>query len=76
MLMASYVKDNTSQGKDWIFDSGSAAHVCCHKDMFNSLVTKEEGTVKMVDGLTCEVIGIGTVNVIQGDGTMHDLEAV
>ena len=43
--MASYVEDNTSQGKGWIFDSGSAVHVCSHKKMFNSLIVKEEGTM-------------------------------
>jgi len=27
VLMASYVEDNTSQSKGWIFDSGSTVHV-------------------------------------------------
>ena len=27
VLMASYVKDNTSQDKGWIFDSGNTIHV-------------------------------------------------
>ena len=60
ILMASY-KDNTSQGKGWIFNSGSTVHVCSQKELFNnSLTTKEEGIVKMVDGSACEVIGTGT----------------
>ena len=54
--MASY-KDNISQGKVWIFDSGSTVHVCFQKELFdNSLVAKEEGIVKMVDDSACEVI--------------------
>ena len=28
VLMTSYVEDNTSQGKGWIFDSDSTVHVC------------------------------------------------
>ena len=44
--------------------------------MFNSLVVKEEGTVKMVDGSTCEVISTVTVNVTYRDGTVRALEAV
>ena len=44
--------------------------------MFNSLVVKEEGIVKMVDGSACEVIDIGTVKVIGRDGTVRALEAV
>ena len=68
--------DNTSADKGWIFDSGSAVHVCYQKEMFNSLVAKEEGTVKMVDGLTWEVIDTGTVNVTDRDGMVRALEAV
>ena len=76
ILMASY-EDNTSQGKSWIFDSGSTVHECSQKELLNnSLVAKEEGIVKMVDGSACKVIGTGTVKVTRRDGTMHALEAV
>ena len=34
-----------------------------HKNMFNSLVAKEEWTVKMVDGSACEVIGTGKLRL-------------
>ena len=74
--MASYIEDNTYQDKDWIFDSDSTVHVCSHKDMFNSLVAKKEGTVKMMDGSTCKVIGTETINVIERDWTVRALEAV
>ena len=48
--MTSYVEDNTSQGKSWIFDSGSKVHVCSKKELFNNfLVAKKERIVKMVD---------------------------
>ena len=62
ILMAFY-EDNTSQGKGWIFDSGSTVHVCSQKELFNSLVAKEEGTIKKVDGSACEVIGTEIVKV-------------
>ena len=68
-------KDNTSQGKGWIFDSGTTIHVCSQKELFNSLVAKEEGIVKMADGSACEVIGTGTVKVIE-DRTVRALEVV
>jgi len=76
VLMVFYVEENISHGKGWIFDSDSAVHVCSHKKMFNSLVVKEEGTIKMVDGSACEVISTRTVNVIKRDGTMRALEVV
>jgi len=76
ILIASY-ENNTSQSKGWIFDSGSTVHVCFQKELFNnSLIVKEEGIVKVVDGSACEVIGTGTIKVTGRDGTMRALEAV
>jgi len=46
------------------------------KKLFNSLVAKKEGTVKMVEGSACEVIGTGTIKVKERDETVHTLEAV
>jgi len=40
------------------------------------LVAKNEGTVKIVDGSTCEIIGIGTVKVTERDGMLRTQEAV
>ena len=76
VLMASYVEDNTSQDKDWIIDSGSVVHVYSQKEMFNSLIAKEEESVKMMNGSTYEVIDTGTVNFTCKDGTTHALEVV
>jgi len=74
--MTSYVEDNTSQSKNWIFDSGSTVHVCFQKELFNSLISKEEGTNKMVDDSACEVIGTVTVKVTKRDETVRALEVV
>jgi len=62
--------------KDWIFDSSSTVHACSQKELFNSLVVKKEGTVKMVDDSACKVIGDGIVKITERDGTMHTLEVV
>jgi len=40
------------------------------------LAAKEEGTVKMVDVLTCKVIGTGTVKLTERDGMVRALEAI
>ena len=57
--MTSY-KDNTSQGKGWIFDSGSTVYVCSQKKLFNnSLVVKKEEIVKMLDGSACGSSALG-----------------
>ena len=69
-------EDNTSQGKCWIFDSRSTVYVCSQKELFNSLVIKKEGTVKMEDGSACEVIDIGIINVTEKDGMVRALKAI
>jgi len=51
-------------------------HVCSQKELFNLLVAKKEGTVKMVDSSACEVISTGTVKVTERDVTVCTLEAV
>jgi len=76
VLMSFYVEGNTSQGKNWIFDFGSTIHVCSQKEMFNSLVSKEEEIVKMVNHSAYKIIGTGTVKLIKRDGMMHALEVV
>ena len=75
VLMTSYIEDNTSQSKHWIFDSGSTVNVCSQKELFNnSLVAKEEGVVIMVDGSACD--DTGTIKVTERDGMMHALETI
>ena len=70
VLIASYVKDNTSQGKGWIFDSSCTVHLCFQKELFNSLVAKEKETVKMMDGSACEVTGTCNAPILRyGDVT-------
>ena len=73
--MTSY-EDNTSQGKNWIFDSGSTVHVCSQKELFNSLLAKEEGIVKMMDDSACGVIGTRAVKVTERNGTVRVLKAI
>ena len=75
VLMASN-KDNNFQGKGWLFDSGSTVHIYSQKELFNSLVAKEEGIVKMVNGSACKVIGTGIVKITERDGMVHTLEVV
>ena len=75
ILMASY-EDKTSQGKGWIFDLDSTVHVCSQKELFNSLVAKEEGIIKMADGSAYEVIGTGTIKITERDGMVRTLETV
>ena len=50
--------------------------MCFHKEMFNSLVSKEEVIVKMVVDSTCKVINTRIVNVTCKDGLVCALEVI
>ena len=76
VLTTSIIEDNTSQGKGWVLDSGSAVHICSHKKTFDSYVGKEKETVKMVDGSACKVIDTGKIKIKGKDGAVRALEAV
>ena len=58
-LLLTYNEDKTSQDKGWIFDSSSTVHVCSQKELFNSLVAREEGIIKMVDGSAARLLTLG-----------------
>ena len=54
----------------------SSIHVCSQKEMFNSLVAKEEETVKMVDDSACEIFRTETIIVTSRDKTVRTLKTV
>ena len=54
----------------------SAIHVCSQKEMFNSLVAKEEETVKIVDGSACEILSTETIIVTSRDKMVRALKTV
>jgi len=43
VLMTSYVENNISQCKGWIFESGSTVYVCFEKELFNSWLQRRKG---------------------------------
>jgi len=44
--------------------------------MFNFLIVKEKGAVKIMDDSTRKIIGTGTINVTGRDGTVRTLKAI
>jgi len=75
-MLKTSIDNNTFTDKSWILDSDSAIHVCFQKEMLSFLVAKKEVTIKIVDGLACEIIDTETVNVTGRDGPVRALEVV
>lgn len=53
---------------DWCMDTGASEHMCWDEHLFTALKRCESGTVKIGDGSSLEVKGIGTVQVQSWNG--------
>ena len=62
------------QGK-WVMDSGCTYHMTPERDWFTSL-RHAQGSVILGDGKTCNVEGIGLVQLRMADGTLRLLDEV
>ncbi|KAC9819660.1 hypothetical protein E3N88_45208 [Mikania micrantha] len=72
VLMAT--EGNTGDG--WVLDSGCSFHMTYLKDSFCNLEMKKQGTVKLGDDRSCDVIGIGDVVLKLNNGTEIKLNEV
>ena len=62
----------STSSQQWILDSACPYHVCCREEQFDSL-ENSEGTVYLLDGSSCAIRGIETVNWSTHDGAMRRL---
>lgn len=67
----STVSDITS---DWILDSGCTYHMTCNKDWLSDFKQLEGGKVIMGNSQTCQVKGVGKVNIKMFDGIVRTLK--
>ena len=61
---------------DWILDSGCTYHMCPTKSWFHSYNKIDGGKVLLGNNMSCNVVGIGSVQVKLDDGTVKTLSSV
>ena len=72
VLAVSLNNDNV----DWILDSGCTYHMCPTKSWFHSYNKIDGGKVLLGNNMSCNVVGIGSVQVKLDDGTVKTLSSV
>lgn len=65
--------------KDWILDSGCAAHMSPNRQWFSSFTEIDGEKTVMANNMTCQIKGIGTIKIRMSDGveiTLTDVRYV
>ena len=61
---------------DWVLDFGCTFHMCPNQSWFNSYNKIDGGQVLLGNNMTCQVVGIGKVQIQLKDDTIKTLTAV
>lgn len=69
------VRSSTKLCDDWIVDTGASSHMCCKKDLFDSLDESHTSRVYEASGESLKVAGIGKVilQVVNDSGKINRL---
>ena len=70
---------NKVMSNDWIIDSGASFHVSPNCEWFSTYNAGRTGRVMLGNGLACDIVGVGDVQVRFNNGstfTLHDVRHV
>ena len=73
------VATNEGMSNDWILDSGASFHVSANYEWFSNYNAGRTGRVMLGNGLACDIVGVGDVQVCFDNGstfTLHDVRHV
>ena len=79
MDSAHLVATNKGMSNDWILDSGASFHVSINHEWFSNYNAGRTGHVMLGNGLACDIVGVGDVQVHFNNGstfTLHDVRHV
>ena len=66
----------SNHDQHWLLDSGSSNHMCIHKEWFKEYKSINDGVVYMGNDVTCNIVGIGSIQLQMFDGTTRILTDV
>ena len=82
MLLASSFDDafilthERSMPMDWVIDSGASFHVTPHRSWFHDYDASRTGTVRIADGSSMQIHGIGDIHLAMPNSTTFVLHCV
>ena len=66
----------SNHGQHWLLDSGASNHMCIHKEWFKTYKSINDGVLYMGNDVTCNIVGIGSIQLQMFDGTTRILTDV
>jgi hypothetical protein len=62
--------------EEWLLDYGASHHMCSHRNWFTSYQYVDEGVVFMGNGISCKIVGVGSIRIRMFDGIVRKLTDV
>ena len=59
----------TKHDQHWLLDSDASNHMCIHKEWFKTYRSINDGVMYMGNDVTCNIVGIGSIQLQMFDGT-------
>eukprot|EP00253_Pinus_taeda_P004912 PITA_04912 len=66
----------SNHDQHWLLDSGASNHMCIHREWFKTYKSINDGVVYMGNDVTCNIVGIGSIQLQMVDGTTKILTDV
>ncbi|KAK1423937.1 hypothetical protein QVD17_19248 [Tagetes erecta] len=67
---------NGGSKDQWVMDSGCSYHMTPVREFFSQLTEQDLGSVKLGDDMPCQIVGLGTVNLVLENGMNCSLKGV
>jgi len=62
--------------QQWLLNSGASNHMCIHREWFKTYRSINDGVMYMGNDVTCNIVGIGSIQLQMFDGTTKMLTDV
>ena len=59
----------SNHDQHWLLDSGASSHMCIHREWFKTYKSINDGVFYMGNDVTCNIVGIGSIQLKMFDGT-------
>ena len=59
----------SNHDQHWLLNSGASNHMCIHREWFKTYKPINDGVVYMGNDVTCNIVGIGSIQLKMFDGT-------
>lgn len=59
----------SNHDQHWLLDFGASNHMCIHREWFKTYKSINDGVIYMGNDVTCNIVGIGSIQIKIFDGT-------